>query len=168
MYYCLCKDDDSSSTKNKSGSDGDNNNSSNTGEKTEKKVYQKDSDGYNIYPGYYRCCGSQYCEKDDECCCCCEQCCGGDQPVQSASNEPVACPESTGDVVDCAVEKAKDRRPGLSESGNDLVAFQTPKDGYSCDKCKATFPEDTAMFGNKEDGFDLCTPCYKAETGGMV
>ena len=53
---------------------------------------------------------------------------------------------------------------GVCRSGHPLVSYDTPANGYGCDRCARKFPKGASLHGCRACNFDLCTECV----GGKV
>ena len=49
-----------------------------------------------------------------------------------------------------------------------LVKYHTTKDGFFCDKCKASVKEGGALFGCDQCNFDVCEECWRSQKSTAV
>ena len=48
-----------------------------------------------------------------------------------------------------------------------LRAFRTPARDYKCDRCQASFPKRTRLYGCRQCDFDLCAACYVSSSAAL-
>ena len=46
-----------------------------------------------------------------------------------------------------------------------LVKYNTTKNGFFCDKCKASVKEGDALYGCDQCNFDVCDDCWRSQKG---
>lgn len=73
-----------------------------------------------------------------------------EQDSRDANELPHAETESVGDQLS---------EVPLCPAGHRLQAFETEKDGWSCDKCNEIFPEGCLLHGCRQCGYDACSKC---------
>merc|ERR1719265_1268630 len=80
-----------------------------------------------------------------------------------ASNRRAAsrfCASSPDDSIDMLLIMPRD---GAAESscprGHRLAPYDTPQDGFACDRCKTRFEAGVKMLGCRQCDWDLCPSC---------